>query len=210
MSDTATQSLAADASGRPILRPVLHHFGIATTRNAEMAEWYHNVLGMEIVAQTNDPLPQMTFVTNDTHHHRGGFFSPPMLSDDPEKLAHTRVQHLAWEYPSLDELLESWDRIQALGIEPASCWCHGPSFAFYYKDPDNNTVEILADAYGDYGKSYDHTKLPEWRAKPNGTAVDPAKLLEARNAGASLDELRVGGLAGDFLPEVEPSPMSTW
>jgi len=192
------------------ITPVLHHFGIATTRPDEMIAWYRDVLGMEIVARTSDPLPSMTFVTNDDHHHRGGFFAPPTVSDDPDKLAHARVQHLAWEYEDLDDLLASWQRIAALGIEPVSSWCHGPSFAFYYKDPDNNTIELLADAYGDHARSYAHTQQPEWIAKPNGVAVDPYKVLAARAAGATLDELRERGLAGEYAPAVQPHPLSTW
>lgn len=199
-----------DRAGRPIVAPALHHWGIATTQHEEMVAWYHDVLGLEIVAQTSDPLPKMTFVTNDEHHHRGGFFSPPALKDHEDRLAYARVQHLAWEYDSIDELLASWERIAALGIKPASCWCHGPSFAFYYKDPDRNTVELLADGYADHALSFEHTLKPEWRAKPNGVAVDPAKVLASRNAGATLDELRENGLAGAYVPKVEPHPLSTW
>ena len=165
---------------------------------------------MEIVGRTTDPLPTMAFVTNDNHHHRGGFFSPPTLSDDPAKLDHARIQHLAWEYENIDDLLASWQRIADLGIEPVSCWCHGPSFSFYYKDPDNNTIELTVDAYGDLERSFAHTRRDDWKAGPNGTAVDPAKLLAARTAGASLDELREGGLAAEYEPAEPPHPLTTW
>ena len=58
------------------IKPALHHFGIATTRHEEMIAWYRDVLGMEIVGRTTDPLPTMAFVTNDNHHHRGGSTAP--------------------------------------------------------------------------------------------------------------------------------------
>src|SRR5271155_2037351 len=105
MGDVAVHSAPEDRAGRTIVAPALHHFGIATTRPEEMIDWYRDVLGLQIVAQTTNPLPKMTFVTNDHHHHRGGFFSPPDLEEDGAKPSHARIQHLAWEYQSLDELL---------------------------------------------------------------------------------------------------------
>lgn len=210
MSETTTRTAPTGLLGNTVATPALHHWGTATTRHEEMIEWYRDVLGLEIVAQTSDPLPKMTFVANDEHHHRGGFFSPPGLEDDPDRLAQSRIQHLAWEYDSIETLLETWQRLVSLGIEPVSCCCHGPSFAFYYKDPDRNTVELLTDAYADHARSFEHTTRPEWRAKPNGVAVDPQALIDATAAGVSLDELRENGLAGRYLPAVEPSPMSTW
>jgi catechol 2,3-dioxygenase len=210
MTDTATQSGVTDSAGRPIIQPVLHHFGTATTRHDEMVEWYRNVVGLEVVLRAGDPVPQMTFVTNDETHHRGGFFTPPFLEDDAERSKHARIQHLAWEYGSFDDLIQSWDRIRQLGIEPVLCTCHGPSFAFYYKDPDGSTVEILCDAYEEPGASLEYMGTPEMLANPMGILVDPSKLNEARTSGKSLTELREGAMAGEFLPAVQPPPLATW
>jgi catechol 2,3-dioxygenase-like lactoylglutathione lyase family enzyme len=211
MADTLLESELTDPSGRPILRPVFNHWGIATTRNDEMVEWYRIVVGMEVTLRSVDPIPKMTFVTNAVSHHTGGFFSPPFLQDDPDKREHTRIQHLAWEYESIDDLLETWDRLRGLGIEPVSTVCHGPSFAFYYRDPDNNVVELLADAYGDHVLSLRHMReVPEMRTNPQGSYIDPAKVAAARKDGAGLDELRERALAHEYDLEVKPHPLASF
>jgi catechol 2,3-dioxygenase-like lactoylglutathione lyase family enzyme len=214
MSATEVDFLPAeDRAGRPIIRPRIHHFGMATTRFEEMLTWYRDVLGLEVVARVSNPIPNMAFVTSDEHHHRGGFFGPPQLKDNPDRLEYSRIQHLAWEYEDIDQLLESWDRIKNLGIEPRSCWAHGGngiSFAFYYKDPDNNTVELTTQGYEDLREGLAGARSPEFAKNPNGTAVDPAKLREARANGVSLNELRARAVAGEYRPEVDPHPLSTW
>jgi catechol 2,3-dioxygenase-like lactoylglutathione lyase family enzyme len=211
MSTTQADFLpVTDRAGRHVIRPLIHHFGIATTRNEEMVAWYRDVLGLEIVAEPGNPLPKMTFVTSDDHHHRGGFFSPPTLKDNPERLDYSRIQHIAWEYADVDQLLESWERILTLGIEPVSAWCHSFSFAIYYKDPDNNTVELGAQAFEVVRDGLAYARTPEWSKNPNGWSIDPGKLKQARAQGVGLDELRTRAMAGEYRPEVEPSPMTTW
>jgi catechol 2,3-dioxygenase-like lactoylglutathione lyase family enzyme len=188
----------------------MHHFGIATTRREEMVQWYRDVLGMEVVANPGQPVPFMTFVTNDNHHHRGGFFQTPNLVDDPDRLEQSRVQHMAWEYEDIDQMLESWERIKNLGIEPVACWCHYVSFSFYYKDPDRNTVELTCQGFDTIEKGVEYARTPEWEANPNGTSIDPAKLLQARKDGVGLDELRERSKAGDYKPQPEPPWTAAW
>ncbi len=202
-----------DRAGRRIIRPTIHHFGIATTRHEEMLAWYRDVLGLEIVAPLPaiEPLPRMTFVTSDEHHHRGGFITTSQLKDNPDRLDYSRVQHLAWEYEDIDQLLESWERIHELGIEPVACWCHnGSSFAFYYKDPDRNTVELTAPAHESLRAGLARVLSAEWATNPNGQAVDPRKLIEARSRGVGLDELRERAIANEYKPDVPPHPLAVW
>jgi catechol 2,3-dioxygenase-like lactoylglutathione lyase family enzyme len=209
MAETMTTQELTDSAGRRIIRPHLHHFGTATTRNDEMLEWYRNVVGMEVSMRSEVPVT-MTFVSNDLAHHRGGFFSPPFVTEDAEKFQHARIQHLAWEFDSIDDLLETWERLTGLGIVPVAASCHGTHFSCYYKDPDYNTVELLADAFGDMRKSFEFFQTPQMQANPMGGHIDPAKLIEARKQGVELDELRERALAGEYVPAQIPDPMAPW
>jgi catechol-2,3-dioxygenase len=201
MSDTATQSGLEDPNGRPVLRPTLHHTGNFTTRLDEMLEWYRNVVGMEITLSPSSF--EGHFVTNDATHHRMSFIKPPGLKPDPVRDA-ACVNHTAFEYESVDDLLESWERLKELGILPHTAVDHGPTFAFYYWDPDGNNVELLADAYGDWGRSMIAMREePEMVRNPMGKSVDPGKLIEARRKGMPLDELHERSLRGEFGPEAE-------
>jgi catechol 2,3-dioxygenase len=199
-----------DRKGQRIIRPKLHHWGIATTRNEEMENWYRDVLGYEVVARPGSPLRTMTFVSNDLNHHGGSYLSPPTVSDDPERLFHTRIQHLAWEYEDIDQMLESWQRIRNLGIEPVSCWCHSVSWSFYYKDPDLNTVELNTQAFATLEEGLEYALTDRWAENANGFQVDPEKLIAARKEGVGLDELRERSINKEYEPEELVDPLSGW
>jgi catechol-2,3-dioxygenase len=187
----------------PVIKPKLHHWGMRTVAFDAMVEWYAKVVGFEPVLGAESPM-RSQFVTNDEQHHRGGFFNMPGLKDDPARFQMPGINHLAWDYDSLDDLLASWARLKDEGIEPLITVDHGPTFAFYYKDPEGNTVELLCDAYDDAAKSMEHMHRPEMVQNPMGTAVDPAQLIEARKSGLSLAEVHEKALAGAYKPDGPP------
>jgi catechol 2,3-dioxygenase-like lactoylglutathione lyase family enzyme len=191
------------AASNEIIKPKLHHWGMRTIKFDEMVAWYGTVVGFEPVLSSESPMKSQ-FVTNDEQHHRGGFFNFPHLNDDPGRFQAPGINHLAWDYESLDDLLATWQRLKDEGIEPLITTDHGPTFAFYYKDPENNTVELLCDAYGDAGKSMEHMLRPDMIQNPMGTPVDPALLIEARANGMSVEEVHERAQAGEFAPDGPP------
>jgi catechol 2,3-dioxygenase len=67
-----------------------------------------------------------------------------------------------------------------LGIEPVLTADHGASTAFYYNDPDGNSVELTVDNFGDWDKSSEYMRTsPEFAICPMGTYVDPEKIIKA-------------------------------
>ena len=183
-----------------VIKPTLHHYGQMTPNIDAMVEWYGKVVGYAVVARTTQPIAS-AYVTNDLVHHRGGFFTAPNLATDlprPRK----GFGHIAFEYDSVDDLLESWRRLkEEEGIEPLVTTFHPTThWAFYYKDPDENVVELLADGHGDREKSLAAIKHYETQ-DPMGPRVDPALMLEARKQGASLDDLRERTMRREFQPE---------
>lgn len=186
-----------------VIKPQLHHWGIRTLQFQEMLDWYTKVVGFEVVLAAESPV-QSAFVTNDDAHHRGGFFQFPGIQPHPEGSLPPAVNHLAFEFDSLEDLLSSWERIKAEGIEPLMCTDHGPTFAFYYKDPDNHTVELLCDAAEDPGAVM---RDPALTANPMGHFVDPAKLLEALRSGLSPSEIHERALADEYAPAQPGNPL---
>src|SRR5260221_1746262 len=148
-----------------------------------------------------------TFVSNDRANHRMALFSLPELKEDTDKHAHTKLQHVAFEYATIDDLLNSFARIKGLGIEPVLTTDHGPTIAFYYKDPDGNSVELFVDAFGDWDKSTEYVRTsPDFHKNSIGTVVDPDKLVASRQAGMSFAELHRRAYAGEFPPARPMNP----
>jgi catechol 2,3-dioxygenase len=101
-------------------------------------------------------------------------------------------------------------RLKGLGIEPVLSTDHGATTSFYYEDPDRNSVELTVDNFGDWEKSSEYMRTsPEFVANPMGTYVDPERMIEARAAGMSVDELHKRAYAGVFPPSgpVDPCVM---
>jgi hypothetical protein len=57
---------------------------------------------------------------NDEVNHHIAFVELPDLVVDPDKLRHARLQHVAFEYQTVDDLLGTYGRLKGLGILP--CW----------------------------------------------------------------------------------------
>jgi catechol-2,3-dioxygenase len=114
------------------------------------------------------------------------------------------VNHVAFEYPTLDELLETWDRLKGLGILPHETVDHGPTFSLYYFDPDGNNVELFTDAFGDWERSKKFfLENEEFHRNPMGKEIDPAQLIEVSRKGMSLEEVHERALRGEFGREAQ-------
>ena len=192
-----------------IVHPHLHHIGLTTANLDPMIDWYRKVLGMAIVHRTRAatgnqedvPAINAAWVSNDEANHRLAFVGLSGLSADPDRSRHHRLQHAAFEYRTLDDLLGTYVRLKHLGILPVLCTDAGPQTAFYYDARDRNSVELNVDNYGDCWSSSEHMRTsPEFAKNPMGTYLDPDKVVAARKAGASHWELHERAWKGEFAP----------
>jgi catechol-2,3-dioxygenase len=192
------------ASEQPaLIRPIFHHFGIVTAHLQETLDWYAKVLGMMTVQSSHGLL----FLSNDRAHHRLAVISLPGTRDDSDSRLHAKLQHVAFEYATIDDLLISWERLKGLLIEPVLATDHGPTTAFYYQDPDGNSIELFTDNFGDWDQSSDYIRTsPEFQRNPMGTFVDPEQMMAARKAGATAAELHRRASAGEFPPSRPMNP----
>ena len=129
---------------------VFHHALLKTARMQEMIDWYAAVVGTEAVFQA----PGIAFLSNDAANHRISIVGNPQFRDNPEFRKFAGMHHLAFEYASVDDLLDTWQRLHDdYGYEPHVAVHHGMTLSFYYVDPDGNSVELQADVFGDWKKS---------------------------------------------------------
>ena len=192
-----------------IIHPRLQHLGMTTADIDVMLNWYRTVLGMSLIHRTSSatgdqkggPNLMAAWVGNDEANHRLAFVQLPGLGQDPDRSQHKRLQHFAFEYRSLDDLLGTYARLKGVGITPVLCTDSGAQTAFYYEDPDHNSVELNVDNYGDSWTSTEHLRTsPEFAKNPMGKYVDPDKMVAAREAGASPWELHERAWTGEFAP----------
>lgn len=183
--------------------PILHHVNLKTTRLQEMIDWYGRVVGSTPHFQFEGG----AWLSNDGANHRIALLTAPTVADDPDKLAHAGLHHIAFEHESLDDLLDNFDKLQGEGITPHMMLDHGMTMSFYYVDPDGNSVELQADNFGDWAESTQWMRTsPEFAANPIGIPVDPNQMLKARRDGMSPAEIHRRAYAGEFRPSQPMDP----
>jgi catechol 2,3-dioxygenase len=186
----------------PTIKPTLHHATFKTTRLQEMIDWYTKVVGINV----NFQFPGGAWTSNDRANHRLAFLAVSGLSEDAEKIFHAGLHHTAFEYGSFADLLSSYARLKALGIEPEVCVNHGLTTSLYYVDPDKNMVELQVDNFGDWDKSSQWMRTaPEFRDNPIGAFFDPDLVLAAHKAGLGFEQILKDSYAGKYPPRKTPN-----
>jgi len=185
-----------------VTAPTLHHVNLKTSRLGEMIDWYGLVVGMRPTYAFDGG----AWLSNDSANHRLALLSTPLVCDDPDKLVHAGIHHMAFEYATLDELLSTYVRLDAVEVVPHSVLDHGMTLSFYYPDPDGNSVELQVDHFGDWTRSTEFMHGERFAEDPIGTYVDPRQLVAAWQSGTSAAELHRRAYDGEFAP-AEPQDL---
>src|SRR5499427_5478468 len=119
----------------------LSHIVLQTNRRREMIDWYCTVLGAEVLYDAE----RISFISYDDEHHRVAFLDPGPLSERKPDAA--GLNHVAFTFGGLADLIGNYERLEKLGIRPHRCVNHGVTTSMYYHDPDHNQVELLVDNF---------------------------------------------------------------
>ena len=172
------------AGNRGVVKPrQLAHVVRRTSRFEEMVHWYCTVHGAEVVHSDG----MLAFLTNDEEHHRIAIAGIPGLPEQPPMAAGT--DHIAFTYGDLGDLLQTYRRLKAAGIEPFWCINHGPTTSLYYKDPDGSRVELQVDNLPTAEAIDGWMRTGQFAANPIGVVFDPEVLVARYEAGEPIASL---------------------
>jgi catechol-2,3-dioxygenase len=170
------------------IRPVrIAHFVIRTNRVAELVRWYKTVFHAECVFDNGS----LAFLYFDDEHHRIAIGQIPDL-EDLNPLA-AGLDHIAFSYNSIGELLETYERLKGLGIRPYMEIDHGPTTSFYYKDPDGNQIELQVDNFDTLEDAHRYFKSDAFAKNPLGELIKADDLLARYRAGEDTYTLLSSG-----------------
>jgi catechol 2,3-dioxygenase-like lactoylglutathione lyase family enzyme len=112
----------------------IHHVGLYARDPSVSADFYRDLLGMQIVGGSGPehPLGASAFLSSrpDEESHEIALFANPVLA------------HVAFKVSSLAELRSLHARVVEKGIPIKFAFTHGISFAFYFDDPDGHRIEV--------------------------------------------------------------------
>lgn len=173
----------------PRIRPVKFvHVVYRTRRFEQMVRWYQGVFGAKVQYQN----PALAFLTYDDEHHRFAFANLDILkpgSTEKDRRGVIGVDHLAYTYASLGDLLENYAQLKAQGVTPYWCVHHGITVSMYYADPDGNQMEFQVDCFDSSEGANAFMEGPHFAENPIGVEYNPDDWLARLRAGTPASEL---------------------
>ncbi len=163
------------------------HVVYSTRRFAEMIDWYQRVFEATVVYQN----PALAFLTYDDEHHRFAFANLSVFTPDSvasEKRDNAGVNHVAYTYANLGDLLDTYDRLKQMGITPYWRIHHGITLSMYYRDPDGNRMEFQVDC-GTVEEANAYMQSDAFAANPAGVEIDAESLLAQYRSGVPEQQL---------------------
>lgn len=172
------------------------HVVYQTRRYDEMIAWYENVFEASVVHRD----PALAFMTYDDEHHRFAFANLDVMNPGGgSERGQIGVNHVAYTYAGIGDLLETYARLKSAGVMPYWPVHHGTTLSMYYKDPDGNRMELQVDC-GSLEDAAAYMKSEAFMANPVGVVIDPEVLLARYRNGAASEELIA-------MPDGEASPI---
>jgi len=172
----------------PIRPSGLAHVVYRTRRFDEMLSWYTAVFGAKIQYQN----PALVFLTFDDEHHRFALANLDVIKpeqDDKDDRGMVGLDHIAYDYGSIRDLLENYEEFKTKGITPYWCVNHGMSASLYYADPDGNQMEFTTDVFATKAEGSAYFHGSDIGDNPVGVEYDPDEWLEKLRAGTPEAEL---------------------
>jgi catechol-2,3-dioxygenase len=161
----------------------LSHLVLQTNRLTDMRDWYCDVLNAK-VAFENEVL---CFLAYEEEHHRIALVS--FGNCTPEAEDSIGMHHVSFDYETLEDLLENWERLSSQGVTPEWTMNHGPTISLYYRDPEGNRLELQTDVFATNEEVNGSINGPIYRENPIGTEFDPREMLNQLRSGTTASLL---------------------
>lgn len=141
----------------------LGHVGIFVKDMPMMVDFYENFMGMYLTDRASDDRIVFFSSRPDEEHHE--FALAPARS--PEET--TNAQQISFTVGSLADLQDFYRRIVERGLTIERTVSHGNALACYFRDPEDNVLEVYWNTGIDY---------PQPHGDPIDLSADPEELME--------------------------------
>ena len=118
----------------------VRHVGLSARDPAALAEFYRDVLGLQIVPVDTSALGATAFLSS----------RPAEVPVDLALFANPAYRHTAFEVRSLADLRALHQRVLGRGVPVKMALNHGVSLSFYFDDPEGHLIEVAG--HSDYGR----------------------------------------------------------
>ncbi|MEM7015785.1 MAG: VOC family protein [Pseudomonadota bacterium] len=184
MTATTIAELPKTARERGKIAPAKFAHVVLRSKNiARLIEFYKTVLEAEATYGDNNA----AFLTYDDEHHRVAVVQMPGLFS-PSR-GRVGMDHFAFTYATLGDLLATYKRLKGEGILPVWTTNHGVTFSFYYQDPDKNVFELQIDVFDNPEELHAYFMSEDFNNNPIGVDFDADNILARFEAGEPEEQL---------------------
>lgn len=188
----------------PLAPQKLAHVVLRVNNFEDAKKWFCRVLNAQVVFSNQ----MLAFLTYDEEHHRVALLNTPHLPTGDRST--TGLEHVAFTYAGMGELLSTYVRLKAEGITPSWCINHGPTTSIYYAAPGGANVELQVENFDSMEDLMAFFLTGRFRHDPStevfdsktfareaiGVEFDPDELVQLYLAGTPDPELKRLGAAG--------------
>lgn len=177
-----------------------HHIAFKTTNYENMVNFYKNLFGCEPLYQSD----LITFLAYDNEHHRIAIAN---TSDVLKNLNFIQkivmklkiflnknipsiegLDHISYRINPIEKWFDFYFKAKERGLSPLWTVNHGWISGIYYRDPDNNLVEVFFEHFST-AEEFKENISPDFEDEPIGTNMDIEVLYEMFKSGAGFSEL---------------------
>ena len=177
-----------------------HHIAFKTTNYENMVNFYKNLFGCEPLYQSD----LITFLAYDNEHHRIAIAN---TSDALNNLNFIQkivmklkiflnknipsiegLDHISYRINPIEKWFDFYFKAKERGLSPLWTVNHGWISGIYYRDPDNNLVEVFFEHFST-AEEFKENISPDFEDEPIGTNMDIEVLYDMFKSGADFSEL---------------------
>ena len=206
---TDFETLARATAHLPALR--IAEIVLQTSRYAEIKDWYRAVLGRPWSVE-NEPKPvaiagmhgdggkqvhasrvRSSFMILDKEAAATPYgqlfavFEIAGIASSPGK--DPGLNHMQFKHGGMAELIARVEILRDAGVRPHRSANHGPITSFYYRDPDQNVVELCCNNFETFEAWQAYFDSEAFKRNPSGMDVDFDDFLARYRSGIALTDL---------------------
>jgi len=123
----------------------LGHIVLSVRDLKASVDFYTRTIGLEVVQEKTGP--DRAFLSLGDDHHQIAFFQEAAPDAAPLEDSQPGIQHIAWQVEDFDALQAAWRELKEIGIPVERTVEHNVTRSLYFRDPDNNCVELYCNRW---------------------------------------------------------------
>lgn len=168
------------------IRRFITHVALYCQNVATSKQWYQDVLGMSVVAESEGKFCALSF--GEKHHDIALAKAP----NDTGRTVYGNVglYHISIDVGSYEDSLRIYQKAQAKNSEFVKIVNHRLGRGVYVRDPDGNVIEMWSEAYPSYKEAIAsiETFSPSFEDNPIGYYLDIDEEISKLKAGGTKEE----------------------